>query len=189
MRFKEKKEKRTKSFLIVIFIVIIMASSTIAYIYIKPSEEDKTDYRYNNYEFFKAEQGWITTIGNTQFLFDYNPGELEEISVKDLNLNIENKAYITLDMAEKDNNMDYSINKLGRTIRYAGRSVFLACINEENCPDIPLVDCDNQNKVFYLKKAEKNKVYMKDNCVVIEGDAIGISKLVDRISYSLLGVM
>ena len=99
-----------------------------------------------------------------------------------------NKFYVAFDPTERDINMDYPMNKLLNILKIKGLNSFVACVNEKECPDIPIVNCNSDYKVFYFKKSEENKILEQDSCTIIQGDAFTVGKFVDRINYWLLGV-
>ena len=65
----------------------------------------------------------------------------------------------------------------------------MACSEEENCPDIPLVDCSNDFQVISFIESEDNKIYKEDNCIVLGCTSEEVSKCADTFNYVLLGVI
>ncbi len=168
----------------VVFVILIMTMSIIEFTLIKDDPLGNDYIEYKNFKFYPAQNNqYIVTINNVQFIFNYLPNELNDISLPDFSLNNE-KYYLLVNYSEKDNNLDYSLSKLGYTLNLINIKPVLACLNQENCKeDIPIKDCNTDS--FYFKKSTINKVYLKDKCIVIEGDNLGISKSVDKINLKL----
>jgi hypothetical protein len=187
MRSKERHKKSHKKLIWAGIIVLILVSSALGYMWQGGGGESGGNV-YGGYEFVKTESGWASYINGQYVGFDYLPDELEEIEF-DVFPIIKSKAYLAFDASEKDSNVDYSIRKLAGVLTLVGIKPVLSCYEEENCPDIPLVDCDNEFPVIKFKKGDEVKVTKEGSCLIIEGDTIGMSKAVDRLSYSLLGIM
>lgn len=173
----------------VIFIIIVMISSVIGFVYTRPSNtnQNTNSFNYNGANFNPQQNGgYSVNVNGNNFIFDYLPNELNNIELPDFNLEA-NKYYLIFNATEYDNNLAYSLNKLGYTLKLLGIMVNTACINEQNCDsNLPIKDCSNY--AFYLKKSNVNKVYLQDKCIILEGDNLGLSKLVDRINLKLVGI-
>lgn len=145
-------------------------------------------YEYNNNKFYKTESGWILQKDNKQYLFNYKIKDLENITIPYFNLK-RDKLYILFDPTEKDTTMDYVIFKLISTLRNQNSMTILACVKEENCPDIPIKNCNDPDAMIYFKKGTDSNVYVDNNCLVLEGDDISLNKEVDRLNLHLLDII
>ena len=189
----DKKSKKTIYFVIVI--VFLMVSSVVGFVIFSGAGNDNNevnaDFEYNGYGFTKLNSGWLTKINQAEVYFDYLPTEVSEINYnKEEKLSISSKVYLAYDPAEKDSNMDFILGKVDQNLRILGYTTNLACINEQNCPDIPIVDCSNNQNVLLIKIGNTNRIYKQDGCLFVEGeDIIGVSKSSDKFIYSITGVM
>ena len=189
----DKKSKKTIYFVIVI--VFLMVSSVVGFVIFSGAGNDDNqttaDFEYNGYGFTKLNSGWLTKINQADVYFDYLPTEVSEINYnKEEKLSISSKVYLAYDPAEKDSNMDFILGKIDQNLRILGYTTNLACVNEQNCPDIPIVDCNNNQNVLLIKIGETNRIYKQDGCLFVEGeDIIGVSKSSDKFIYSITGVM
>jgi len=174
------KNKKFLISLVGIFIILVMVGS-----YLNVGGDNEKRVNYGGYNFIKTDKGWMTYIGNSAFLFSFMPKDLEEINMPQFNLG--NKIYILFDPEER-NEASYEVQRLSYMLDYKGIKAFPACIKEEKCGNIPILNCDSQNSIIYLKSGN-NKAYIDKNCLVFEGDKEYQSKLIDRFSYGLLGVM
>ena len=72
---------------------------------------------------------------------------------------------------------------------YKNIMAFPACTIENGCSDLPIIDCKNINMIFYFIEKNDTKLYKEDNCIVLEGSKQEQIRLVNRIAYTLFGVM
>src|SRR3989344_3709677 len=173
---------------IVLFIVVIMISSVIGFVYTNPnSDQNINSFNYNNFKFDLTSNGkYQVNVNDKNFIFDYLPGDLKDIELLNFNLK-DDKYYLITNYSEKDQNMDYNLNKLGYTLNLLGIKTVLACYNEEECNlDLPIKDCNND--AFYLKKSNINKVYLENKCIIIEGNPVSMSKMIDKVNLKLVGI-
>lgn len=122
-----------------------------------------------------------------QFVFDYNPGELENIEVPSLDLFNSQKFYIIFDPPQDDQVIDYNMQKLGYFLQANNKIVYAACSREEECPeDFPIKGC--QEHSFYFKQANQSRAYIQDKCYIIEGNNEEITKITDKVDLKLAGL-
>lgn len=174
--------------ILTLFIAFIMITSVIGFIWSSDSSEDNFEVlEYNNYKFKNVNGKYLLEIDGNEYVFDNSPYEVSSVDFEDFSLG-SNKYYIIFNPDEKDLNMEYSMQKLYLVLNSLGVDIQLACLIEEGCEeeDIPIKSCDDY--AFYFKKSTGAKIYKDNNCVVIEGDNIGISKAVDRINMKLLNI-
>jgi len=144
---------------------------------------------YNNFKFTQLENGYMTVINNKQFFFSHYPETLEEYNSNyNLNLNTE-KIYFTYDPNDTLK-FESNINKLGSIIFNLNIRPVKACISEESCPDIPVVNCSEETPKFLFKESNLTKISQDMSCIILESDSnTNMDKLVEIIYYKLLGVM
>jgi len=192
----KKKSGLNLKVLVPVFIIGILVLSTIGFI-LGQNTEQQTEItggvvKYGGFEFYKTQNDkWVVNVGGKQYLFDYSPDELSSINVP--YFVVPDRVYLLFEPVEKDNNMEYAFTKLYSTLSNLGKRAVFACISEENCPDVPIKDC-SEDFAFYLKKgveeegSVEGRVFIDQNCVVIEGDAVGMSKAVEAVELRILGV-
>jgi len=188
MRFgrKDTGKKRFGIYLTII-IVLLMVGGTVGYVF-RGSDGD-TSLKYNGYDFIKTGENKIVLVYNDQNLgFDYHPKDLENLPFEAFELD-SSKVYTAYDPKDRDQNLDYSMMKIFNFMNFLSIKPVLSCYNEIDCPDIPIVNCDESFPVIQFRKDDVNKVYTDDKCIILSGDAIGLSKSSDRFIYFLLGVM
>ena len=173
--------------ILVIFIVFIMITSAIGFVYVNPKDNNTNSFDYKGFKFYLTNNAkYQVDVNNKQFIFDYLPNDLTNIEIPNFNLQNE-KYYLLMNYTEKDSNLDYNLNKLGYSLNLISKRTNLACINEKECnQELPIKDCGDD--AFYIKKNNINKVYLQDKCIIIQGDDIYISKVVDKINLKLVGI-
>lgn len=183
----EDRKNRKRNIIWALFIIIIMVSSVLGYIEMRTDEESK--YSYNGFKFAKQNDKFVTTINNKDYVFDYFPTDIQNISIKTNNFNSQ-KVYLVFNASERDQNLEYVLSKVSYTLNSLGYSIVFACAEEKDCPDIPIVKCaEEKDAVLFKKNNSTEKIYTINKCNVIEGDAIGLVKASDRFNYHILGVM
>ena len=102
----------------------------------------------------------------------------------DFNLN---KLYVAYNPKELNQEMQV-IQTLRYWLNYFKINPVPACYQDEGCPDIPLINCkeDNSIKLIY---SNQTKIYMEDKCLVLQGSKEDQIKYIYKIVYSLLGVI
>ena len=165
-----------------------MVSSAIGFVYINPDANKNTNsINYTGFDFTLTSSGkYIVNIEGKEFIFDYFPNEIKDIETPDFSL-ASDKYYLITHPTDKNENIDYSLNKMGYALNLLGIRAVLACDTEEGCdPDMPVKDCSSD--AFYFKKSNINKVYLQDKCIIIEGDEVSMSKGVDKIDLKLANI-
>ena len=178
---------KKRQLILAIFIIIIMISSAIGFVYTNDSNDTNT-VNYNGFKFKLTENyNYIVDINGKQFIFDNLPNQLEDMELPEFST-LNTKYYLIINYSEKNGNIDYSINKLRYTLNLVNKKGILACANTEECnADLPVKDCTEDS--FYLKKSSINKVYLMDKCVIIEGNDLELVRLTDKINMKLAGII
>ena len=172
--------------ILTLFIAFIMITSVIGFIWSSGSGEETYEViEYNGYEFKNINGRYLVEVNSNEYVFDNSPYDLEDL---DADFSLESdKYYLLFNPSERDNNIDYFMQKLYLTLSYQGINVQLACDREEGCdPSLPIKSCDDYS--FYLKKSENTKIYKENNCVVLEGDNVGLNMAVDKVNLVMLNV-
>ena len=184
-RYDDKKQDK-KKLLMSSFIVFIMFGSILGYGLIYAGSSTKRNVQnveYNGYEFVKDGDFWVTNVNDQPFLFQYTPKQVENINFDAFTINNE-KVYIAYDPEE---NVEFTLpfNKISAVLTPFNVRSVRACINNK-CEGLPLVSCDNENPVIYLKNSPETRIYTDQNCIVLEGDTAMAS---DRLNFAFLGVI
>ncbi|MDO8516497.1 MAG: hypothetical protein Q7S33_00065 [Nanoarchaeota archaeon] len=176
----DAKKKKNKTILAV-FIIGIMAFSTLGYAFVGNGDGAQQKKKYNGFTFVENNGYWTTNAQNQIFYFKYLPQEIENVSVKGIyNL----QTYSAKPLYFVNNNMasNQILNNIGNLVsRYQE-----ACLEGMNCTsNLPIKTCDDNVIIFENfneNSSSETKVYQNKNCVYILGD---FTKGVDALSYKL----
>jgi hypothetical protein len=178
----EKKQKKNQ-IIIGAILIFIMLGSTFGIIVDSFGNNSNTNkVEYNGYQFVGENDFWKTTLGNYEFMFRYNPTQVEKIntSVKYLN----SYSGLPLYISSEDYVAEVEIYRNLQNIveRFQG-----ACLSEENCKEnFPIKDCSNN--FIIIKKANESRIYQDENCVFIEGKQENLTQITDEFLFKMLGI-
>ncbi|MFA5071530.1 MAG: hypothetical protein WC511_04165 [Candidatus Pacearchaeota archaeon] len=183
---KESDKKNRRIQLIVgIFLILIMALSTIGYSLNNNPENNSKKIIYNNIEFVSENNLWNANIGNFQFGFLYNPTETEKINSSLDYLN----EYDNLPLYIYSENSD-AMMEIYRNLFYYNQIVERlqeACPEGEICAkEIPIKNCTNN--FIVIKKSEISEIKQEDNCVFISGKDEELTRITDGFLFKISGI-
>ena len=181
---KEIEKKRRKNQIIIggILIFIMMASTfgILVDSFGKNANVEKVEY--NGYEFTNENDFWTTTIGDYEFIFKYNPTQVERI---DADLRYLNSYYgVPVYISSEDYVSEVEIYRnMGNIVeRFQG-----ACLEEKGCKENwPTKDCSNN--FIIIRKANESKIYQDENCVFIEGRQENLTQITDEFLFWILDI-
>lgn len=183
---EESERKRKRNQLVVGFILVgVMILGTLGYAFESNNINTSTSTNkisYNGFEFVNQNDYWTTKIGESEFIFKYNP---EQINQTKGNFN-------NLDKYSQKPLYIYSENEMAsfeiiKNIRPFVQRVQKACFEEKNCGDnLPLKTCDNN--FIIIKENENQSIRQEKNCVFIEGKKEELTQLSDEFLFKILGI-
>ena len=119
-----------------LFLIVLMVGSML----ISGDEDNSSEYEYNGHYFVQIDGYWNMVAGDQSFTFIYDPLSLENVTMEDLDLQVE-KVYVGFVPGEES--MEF--NAYQRTLNLMKAIVptaLPACFEEEGCPDLPIVSCE-----------------------------------------------
>ncbi|MBW2995819.1 hypothetical protein KY332_00805 [Candidatus Woesearchaeota archaeon] len=186
------KEER-KRLIVSLFIVFIMVTSVIGYMFGKDGGE-KVDY--NDYSFLRKGREWTVRVDGKELNFNFFPAEVENINISfDLGL-LKNKVEIdtTSDLEDKyaeaialaQYQMQGSLAKISNTYVLIG-------LTDENEFNMPVIDCEDASAfvpVIYFKESNITKIDEVNSCIIVEAkNEMDILRIKDRIVYEMVGII
>jgi hypothetical protein len=173
----DKKKKRNQV-IIGVVLVALMTFSTLGYSLMDNKNSGSTNrVEYDGVTLVNSNGLW--EIENTKVYFNYLPTELENISVEGsygLNDYTDQPVYFV----NYSDAGELIINNLqGKLERYQD-----ACLDVPCGLDLPIKNC-SENLIFVFVDSEEDRVYQKEKCIFISGDAF---KGVDAFNYQLFGI-
>lgn len=182
----EKKKKRNQ-WIIGGIMIVVMLGSTFGYAFYQLGNKDNQieDIEYNGYKFTSQSGFWLTKIGDYEFLFRYNPTEIERIesggdTLKYLNSYSGQPLYIFSE--------DYVAEvEIYRNLGYVVQRFQRACPENTNCTqDWPVKDCSSN--FLILRKTNESRIYQEENCVFIEGPEQNLTQITDEFLFKIIGI-
>ncbi len=168
-------------------------------------------YLYNKaYSFITFDGLWYTQLTSPSGTRLYNmnlrygPREVEDMKIFGyLDLELFNNAteyYVTFNPAgdydPEGNSFSHvvlAVNDFNQHLaKVFGKKPIAACDRNETaaCENIPIITCDNTDKiVLYLKESDKSLIKYDNNCIIIEGTGFDLVKGVDRILYDFYEII
>ncbi|MEE9525191.1 MAG: hypothetical protein V3V78_01120 [Candidatus Woesearchaeota archaeon] len=186
-----KEEK--KKLIISLFIVFIMVSSGIGYMFGKDGGEK---YKYNDHSFLKRGNEWVLKVDGGELVFSYFPETVENI---DLNFDISAlNGLVEIDTtSDPDDKFKGKIAeaqyKMQDVLGKASNTYILNGMTDENDFNMPIIGCDKATSlvpVIYFKESNETKIEKVGECIIAEARSeLDVLALKDRILYGMLGII
>lgn len=186
---KDKRERRSQ-ILIAVLLVGIMLFSAIGYTFQSAFEKNQIEkVTYNGFEFVKYGSYWVTQINGEDFLFQYNPLEIEE---RNISLNLI-ETYYSRPLYVYPSETNEAIIEIRRNLDPLFRKNIVqrvqeACVSEEECKDKNLPTRDCSENFIIVRESEESKIRQTRNCVYLEGKKEDFVMLADEFLFHLLGI-
>jgi len=195
---EEESKKRRNQLIVGGILIIIMLFSTIGYAFIGNNDDNSNGnnngsgkkIKYNGYEFNNNNGFWVLNARRSNFVFQYNPKETEDVNVniisniKSINEYYNKPLYISPQDSIATNEITVNLNQVAQRVQYA-------CLEGENCSsesELPIKNCEDNFIIIKKDKENETSIEQKDNCVFITGNEENIIKLTDEFLFKLLGV-
>ena len=185
---EEKKSKeRFKQIIVGLVLIFIMVLSTLGYSLFNqeennPSSQGQEKIVYNEVEFIKTNDFWVTNIEGKQFIFKYNPNETERFNsqLKSIGSYYDEPLYVSsknkIAISEIYNNLNDVVQRMQE-----------ACVEGEDCEgNFPTKDCGSNFMI--IKESNMTKITQNKSCVYIEGSSENMIKLTDEFLFKILGI-
>ena len=173
------------------FISIIMALSIMGFLggSFFATQKDETAKQYHDVTFYQRGNQWLLQSSDQWYSFSHFPQELENISMP---LYLEgwlqsDKIYLGY-LPNDTLIVESQLNLLGAVLLHHKVTPQKACVVEQGCPDIPIINCDKRSII--LRSGNATSASLDNNCVVMTSDTgEGLQKITERLIYKFLGVM
>jgi len=214
MEKKNRNKDKNKIFsgknLIVWFFIITMTFSIGGFLF--SGDDTSQSANYNGYNLYRQNNLWNTKINGKIYPFTYTPNELEAITidgdVKNMILE-KNNIILTFNPDVSDlRNIDLARFETTEDFeKFFAIYVTEGITNKSKNYNFPILTCENatdSEPVIFMNPIELTiedlqsentsqlqnpKIYIKGNCIVMEGESSTFVEMRDRIIYSMIGVM
>lgn len=179
----EAKKQKKNQLIIGIILIVIMFGSVFGIIVGSLGKEDENKkVNYGDYEFAKQNNFWMLDIVNYNFIFRYNPYEVQEIETEVKYLN--NYYGKPLYLSSSNSGATYEIfaNLDQVTLRIQN-----ACLNKEECTENrPTKTCEDN--FIIIEEKNKTQIIQNDSCVFIQGPQENLTQISDEFLFHILGI-
>ena len=194
MKGEPKKRLFSKQNIVSLFIVFIMVSSVIGYMWGRGTGEK---VKYKDYSFLRKGRAWVLKTQNGELAFDHFPSEIENINLSSETIDrlkgvveIDSTSSINSSYAEAIAKAQYDMQQVLGTVSNTYIRVGLTDENEFNLPVIICKDSTYTIPVLHFKKSNSTNILIDGDCIIGEAKSeIDILRIKDRILYGLLGII
>lgn len=196
---KEQKERKTKKkffkkeLIWGIFIIAIMVSSIMGFIY--SGGGGSADYTYNEeFKFTKTEQNTFIymNVEKQVFSFRYLPYEVDHLNIS--NKIVPPQIYMIFD-PEADNIEAIELMRYELVEDLSKLDIFVSqgVTSENSIYSLPVMDCESANTIapiLYFKSSNETTITENDNCVMLQArSAVDFVMIKERVLYNALGII
>ncbi len=183
-KYSEEKRQKRNQLIIGVILILVMFGSVFGIIVGSFGEEDNTKVKYNGFEFIKQNERWLLNIGDFQFVFRYNPNEVEEIetnsSLNYLNSYYNKPLYLSSENSE-------AVSEIYINLEQVIQRVQSACLEGEVCEgDLPVKDCTSN--FILIRESNSDSITQEENCVFIYGSQENLTKVSDEFLFQIIGI-
>ena len=184
----EKKRKRNQ-LIVGIVLIGVMVFGTLGYAF-QGLGEGKNDnggdgkvVEYNRYSFTESGGYWSLGLGDLNFLFKYNPEQIERIG-GDSGVVTKYSGKPLYIYSESDT----AKMEILRNIQYFPQRIQNACPKNKVCEDnIPLKTCEDN--FIIIEESESSVLKQEGNCTFISGNGEEVVKISDEFLFKILGIV
>jgi len=186
---KEEKDKKAKRnhLIMGLILIVVMALGTVGYAFSERSSGGSSSkIKYNGIEFVKTDNYWNFNLQGQNFVTEYSPEEVKNISFSS-NLLLQNYAgnpfYISSDFTAPSAEIARNLNPFVLRVQNA-------CLPEDNCiGNLPNKNCSFDNIIVIKEpKNETEKIYQEENCVFIVSSLENQTRYADAFLFKILGI-
>ena len=181
-----EKKKRTNQIIVGVVLIFVMLFGTLGYAFGGGGSDsgggNSNKINYNGFEFVNQNDLWYTLIGNFQFVFQYNPEQVEKIDseVNTLDKYYGKPLYISGEEGEAKLEIQRNLYSVAQRMQDA-------CLDEKNCEgNFPVKNCSDN--FIIIREAEIADIKQEENCVFIEGLEENITMVADEFLFKVIGI-
>lgn len=188
---KKKDNGRRNQIILGVLLVALMVLGSLGYGFSNDENDiSRKKVVYKNFEFTSQGSYWVSNVGGKDYIFSYNPYEIERINTSIQNIEKYYNQPLYVYPSETNDAILEVIRNLSPQFRrdYIVQRTQEACLNEEDCEgtDWPLKDC-SENFII-VREANNSRIYQSGDCVYIEGKREDLVKLADEFLFKILGI-
>jgi hypothetical protein len=184
---KEKSKERFNQIIVGLVLIFLMVLSILGYSLGNkepPSQQEKVIY--NGIEFVNVNGFWTVKEGNLEFIFQYNPNQVEKIdsSVNPIETYYDKPLYIASESDEALAEIYVNMNALVLRMQKA-------CLNNSNisveCEEgLPIKTCSDN--FIVIEESNITGITQENGCVFIKGNKDDLVSISDEFLFKVLGI-
>lgn len=190
---RQKKKRINSSGVMAIFIVIIMTSSIIGFMW---NSSDET-FKYKEYQFGRQGDYFTLNLDKKQLNFYYFPSDIQDINFSyELKYKLENSQMIYFTFNPESKHIIYLDKaRFDLTTELQKTNIYIQSGKIKNTTNynLPIITCDNATEfvpVVYFKDSNITKFTLENNCIIGESNSReGFLALKDRLLYALFDII
>ncbi|MBR9691992.1 hypothetical protein GOV06_04340 [Candidatus Woesearchaeota archaeon] len=191
---EEKKKLFSKQNMVAMFIVFIMVSSVIGYMFGKEGGEK---FKYGDHSFLLRNKEFILKTDNEELSFDFFPADVDDIET-DFDVSDVIKGVAEIDFTSDPDDKHAEIIALAQyrfqqVLERVSNTYVLNGMTSKNEFNLPVITCEDATEsipVLYFKKANVTSIILENNCIIAQAKSeVDILRVKDRLLYGLLGII
>jgi len=186
----ESRKKRRNQLIAGLVLILIMFFSTVGYSFIGFNKEQENQGNtekiiYKSFEFTKQNSFWLLNKDGINFVFKYNPKQLEGFNHGLIFLTMSNyygkPLYIYSENIESEFEIYRNFDRISQRMQSA-------CLEQEqNCKEnSPIKTCEDN--FIIIKPSNSSEIIRENNCIFINGPSQDLVKLTDEFLFKILGI-
>ena len=184
-RHEENRRKRKNQFIVGFILIFIMFFSVVGYSFggRTPANDDSSKINYNGFKFVNQNGLWVLDIDGFNFVFRYNPEQVEKIYslVDSLDKYHQKPLYIYSENPEAEAEIYVNLGQVALRTQ-------TACLDGEECENenLPIKTCEDN--FIIIKEGNSSEITQEENCVFIQAPSYSLTKLTDEFLFNVLGI-
>jgi hypothetical protein len=183
--FVKKEKKSKKGIYLMVVLVLIVAIMVLSLIVPGANNDSDGSYEYNGFQVIPQNSYWAVGLGGNYLPFEYDPRTIENFTAVDFEL-IDKEVYLSYDPAE---GMVGAYSRVEDFLRSFGYNVIPSCLVEEDCPDIPVIDCSQDKQIIFFNEGDEVSISLKENCVSLNSAKTDSYVVANLFMYKTIGVI
>lgn len=185
-RQAEAKRKKKNQIIVGVVLIFLMFFSVFGYAFGgQPSNSNNSDsIEYNGFQFQNQNGLWVLNRGSFNFIFSYNPEEINRTFplVNTLNDYYQKPLYIYTENIDAGAEIYSNFNQVALRFQEA-------CPEGQVCENenLPIKTCEDN--LIIIKESNESLIRQENNCVLIYGPAENLVKLTDEFLFETIGIM
>jgi len=183
-KHQRERKQNIKQWAVGIILIGVMLFGIIGYSFQGRGGDFSKKIKYNGFEFVAQGDYWVLNLDQGNFVFNYNPEEIERIEeyLNPINNYYNKPLYVFSESNSAEREIYQNLFYNGLVQRFQG-----GCPENETCKEnVPTKTCEDN--FIIIKESDSSKIYQQENCVFIEGKREDLIKLTDGFLFKILGI-